>query len=672
MQPSKNALCICGSGKKYKHCCLGSPLLALATRLAPKPPTAILETARSLLVQQRYAQAELQLGQLVLQFPTSGECWLLLAQASRGRGKNALPQFERALTLMPADAEAHFELATTLLLQGQLEPAVSRYREALRLNPSHARAAANLGTALRELGRFEDAVKAYQLAVQIQPEYPLAHGNLGIALQELGRLDEARQAHLRAHQCEPERLSHALHAAMLLPALAQSVDEISRWRQSFERGLASLDALPAAVGDPAQDVDACWFYLAYQNANNRALNTRLCQLFRAKYASLASPGAVGASAPLEGRRLRIGLVSQFFYAHTIGKLYQGLIQGLPREDFEVVVLHLPGGPDDEMRQRISRAADVSVRLEWGMSSQVESIRALALDVLFFPDIGMSPASYFLAFARLAAVQMVSWGHPDTTGIDTIDYYLSCSAVEPEDAATHYSERLLMMSRLPACYARPTLPPRASRRSFGLPEAGTLYGCLQALFKFHPDFDAVMSDIVQLDPGGRIVVLEGNKPDLVRQLKERWRRTSPTLLEKVIFLPSQGQAAFLGLVGCMDVLLDPLHFGSGNTMYEAMALGVPTVTWPGAFARGRIVAAAYRQMGIERPPIAERLQDYAGLATRLGADAAERERLREAMIAASDRLFDDATAVEEFARLLTAAVRAAAQGRVTETPVSKEE
>ncbi len=40
----------------------------------------------------------------------------------------------------------------------------------------------------------------------------------------------------------------------------------------------------------------------------------------------------------------------------------------------------------------------------------------SLDILFYPDLGMTPLTYFLAFARLAPVQCVSWGHPVTTGI----------------------------------------------------------------------------------------------------------------------------------------------------------------------------------------------------------------------------------------------------------------
>ena len=79
---------------------------------------------------------------------------------------------------------------------------------------------------------------------------------------------------------------------------------------------------------------------------------------------------------------------------------------------------------------------------------------------------------------------------------------------------------------------------------------------------------------------------------------------------------------------MDVLLDPLHFGSGNTFYDAMVNGTPVVTWPGRFARGRNVAAAYRQMGVADAPVAQHLEDYAPLALALGRDTERRRALRK--------------------------------------------
>ena len=66
-----------------------------------------------------------------------------------------------------------------------------------------------------------------------------------------------------------------------------------------------------------------------------------------------------------------------------------------------------------------------------------------LNILIYCDIGMAPDTYFLSYSRLAPIQCNTWGHSDTSGIDTIDYYLSSVYYEkdinhPED---NYSENL---------------------------------------------------------------------------------------------------------------------------------------------------------------------------------------------------------------------------------------
>ena len=301
-------------------------------------------------------------------------------------------------------------------------------------------------------------------------------------------------------------------------------------------------------------------------------------------------------------------------------------------------------------------------LPTALAAQQKKVAELELDVLFYPDIGMSTATYFLAYARLAPVQAVSWGHPDTTGLDTLDYFVSADSIEPEDAQAHYSERLIRMNRLP-CFYQPLLAPTQipSRAGLGLPEQGTIYGCPQSLFKFHPEFDAVLADIVAGDPAGHIVALEGKVPTWTRLLRERWATSAPILNERVLFLPRQPLERFMALMAHFDVLLDPIHFGSGNTLYEAMVYGKPIVTWPGRFMRGRIVAGAYQQMGLTDAPIALQLEDYAPLALALGRDAERRTRLRQSLAQGAKELFADFRAVREFEAFLTMAVTAAGRG-----------
>ena len=55
---------------------------------------------------------------------------------------------------------------------------------------------------------------------------------------------------------------------------------------------------------------------------------------------------------------------------------------------------------------------------------------------------------------------------------------------------------------------------------------------------------------------------------------------------------------------LDILLDPFYFGMVNTFYDAMAVNIPVVTMPTKHMKSRFALAAYKQMDIKNPPIAE--------------------------------------------------------------------
>ena len=202
-------------------------------------------------------------------------------------------------------------------------------------------------------------------------------------------------------------------------------------------------------------------------------------------------------------------------------------------------------------------------------------------------------------------------------------------------------------------------PKLSKTELGLPETGTLYGCPQNLFKLHPDFDAVLAAIAEGDPAGYLVLPEGRHSAWTELVKARWAKSYPLLNRRTVFLPRTSWDRFMAMMAQMDMLLDPLHFGSGNTFYDAMVTGTPVVTWPGRFARGRNVAAAYRQMGIADAPVALDLKDYAPLALALGGDRERRDALQQASMEAAGReLFEDMQAVRDFELFLETAVAAA--------------
>ncbi len=56
-----------------------------------------------------------------------------------------------------------------------------------------------------------------------------------------------------------------------------------------------------------------------------------------------------------------------------------------------------------------------------------------------------------------------WGHPITSGLPTIDYFISSELMEPAQGDNHYSEKLIRLSNLGIAYAKPSLPPQIKTR-----------------------------------------------------------------------------------------------------------------------------------------------------------------------------------------------------------------
>ena len=183
----------------------------------------------------------------------------------------------------------------------------------------------------------------------------------------------------------------------------------------------------------------------------------------------------------------------------------------------------------------------------------------------------------------------------------------------------------------------------------------MYVCPQSLFKIHPEFDALLGGILRADLEGQVLLLCGQQPHWTEIIKGRLSRTIPDVAQRVKFLPRQSSDDFLRLLATADVLLDPIHFGGGNTTYEALEFGTPIVTWPGAFMRGRVTYACYRKLGI-MDCVAADGDEYVKLAVRLGTDPAWREEIRSRILAAKDVLFENPAAVRELECFFVTAVR----------------
>src|ERR1022692_1973193 len=110
---------------------------------------------------------------------------------------------------------------------------------------------------------------------------------------------------------------------------------------------------------------------------------------------------------------------------------------------------------------------------------------------------MDPMTVKLASLRLAPIQVTSWGHPETTGLPTIDYYLSAEYLEPPDAQNNYTEQLICLPHL-GCHYHPAQVTSAAPdfASLGININVPLLLCPGTPFKYAPQHDHVLVEIAR--------------------------------------------------------------------------------------------------------------------------------------------------------------------------------
>ena len=454
-----------------------------------------------------------------------------------GRLDDAALHYAEVIKLKPDSAEAHFELGNTFARRERLAEAAAHYQRAIALNARSVEARTNFGNVLRQQGKLDEAVAQWCQALAINPGYAIARMNLGLALKEQGKLDEA-VAELRTvvagapsdsdaaynlgnaltQQNNPEeaaiqhRRALALQSALAeakfglcmaqLPVLYADQAEITRRRLNYTAQLTALHDEVLRSPDPAKFASGVGagqpFYLGYQGLNDRELQTiygtMVCRIMAARHPPVALPKPPAADEPV-----RVGIVSGYFRDHTVWKLFiEGWLSQLDRNRFKSLRAYYTAERRDANTAKAAAACDRFVHSPLSIDAWRQTIQADSPHVMIYPEIGMDPvAAKTSGVKRLAPVQCVSWGHPETTGYPTIDYFLSSDLMEPPDGQDHYTERLLRLPNISIYYEPPDLLPTVlNRTDFGLRADAAVYWCAQSLYKYLPQFDEVFARIAK--------------------------------------------------------------------------------------------------------------------------------------------------------------------------------
>ncbi len=561
-----------------------------------------------------------------------------------GKLSEALAYFQRALQIDPRYLEAANNLANGLFLSGQYLAARDIYTQALKLAVAaeqRTQIQLNLAKLCAHLGAYSTLLEYTGMVLKSEPTcLPALQLQLDAQLKQ-SDLFAAIATAQTIWQIEPVPENGLRLLSLLPPPIFEDEADLNRWRETFQLLLDQLTQQPLKLTGRPLRVDNTPFYLSYMGQNDRKLLEQLAGLYR-QILPLHPPQGPVKSQIKPGKR-RIGFCSLHFYDHSVTHCFGGLIRAFGQTaDFEVYLYTMEKAQQDAQTAQLRQAVSKFVILPDDLEISAKMIADDQPDILIYPDIGIDTFTWMLAFTRLAPVQIALSGHPVTTGIPTIDYYISSALLDTPEAQADYSEKLVRLTHIAVDYALPALPKTMKSREalfseLGLPPEKHIYLCPMMPFKFHPDLDSLLRTILAEDPLAEIGIFDYPTGFFSQKLLPRLRKNLDPHAQRLRVLPWLPQAEFLNLLSHVDVALDTPHFGAGNTAYLSLGLGTPMVTLPSSYLRGRSTQALYQQMGMTEL-IAQNPQAFVKIALRLGQDCNYRTQIRAELLAKNHLIF----------------------------------
>jgi protein O-GlcNAc transferase len=646
----------------------------------------LLGRCRRLLGQLSDAEAALQRSlALVPSFPAARR-ELALLRAAQGRRPEALQQLAALCDEMPADGSLWWERA---LLEAPEAPerALQSVLRLRALRPEDPEPALLQVQLLTGLGRIADARDAIDALLAARPAWAdaveaaywvdVAAGNphrlqrarhlvglaptpgrwLRLGQEELlaGDSTAAHVAFDAALALEPGFLPARWAVLQTPPTLAPADDAaIERFAARWSEGLAWFEALPP--DDPSLlcygadcATQSTAFYRHYLGDDVIVGQRRLGDVLQRLVGTHALPSPHRA---LRARSRRIAVVSAHLREHTVARLFAPLIEALATEGFE---LHLFAVAPVSTGWR-SRLDPVATRHDGprSLAGWRDAIASVEPDVVLYPEIGMDAMTQALAALRLAPVQAALWGHPVTTGLSSIDWFLSPDAMEPPDAQSSYSEKLLRLPGLGHGLRPDDLPtPRCAALPGSGPGTVDLL-CAQTLYKLLPAQDRLFARILAARPEARLHLLADDRPAVQDWLRARMAATfeahgaDPD--RQLLIHGFMPLSEFLGLADACVLNLDSIGWSGGMSSIDLLAQGMPTLTLPGATMRSRQAAALLRHLGVDALVAAD-ADAYVDTAVDLIDRPPRVAAFRESLLARRDRLFDGRSTADALARFL---------------------
>lgn len=687
---ARNDPCPCGSGEKYKQCCLQSE----TARPANPPGAAEISNALQIATDHHQAgrllEAEAVCKQILQVSPNHPDILYLtgmiayqvgmhdvaavffsgVIEAAPPRRRPQQPG-RRAHGARPGGGigrqlpESHFAAAQTsaCALQpgectqgpGQTDEAIASYRKAVLLTPDNAEPHNSLGDVLQTQGKLTETIASYRKALRINPNLAEVHYNLADALYEQGRMTQTIASCREALRLKPDYAEACVGLGKALRALGQLDDAVTFGRLAVL--LKPDDAevynnLGNSLRDQGKLEEAIACYrqaLSIQSNSATTATTYSNPLLTMQYMSTVTPAEAFSEhqryadqyeAPFKAnrmlhpnsrdpeRRLRIGYVSGDFRNHAVTFFIEPILASHDKSQVEIYCYY-NHTKHDSHTERIAAYADHWLACSW-MSDEAlaDRIRADGIDILVDLS-GHTTFNRLPMFARKPAPLQATWiGYAGSTGLTAMDYRITNEGLDPPGLTERYhSETLLRMPDSVVAY-RPEPDCPLVNPLPALTSGEFVFASLNNLIKTNPSVVDLWARILHALPHARLML--GNVTDSgTRERVIDQFGQAGVAANRLILQPRMSLNDYLALHHQIDLALDPFPYNGGTTTVHALWMGVPVVTLAGEHMVSRCAVPLLSRVGLDEF-ITHNEEDYFQRAVRMAQDLPGLDRIRQSL------------------------------------------
>ena len=491
-----------------------------------------------------------------------------------GQPDEAQALYESVLKTSPNNKTALFKLSLITASQRDYAKSETLLKKVIKLEPGNPVYYSNLGFILHEDNRPGEAVAALDKAISIKPDYADAYLNRANSLTIQGKIDDAIRDYRAALEINPgsrQARGNMAYTMNFSPSLSEK--ELFDAHKAHALTIEPRNRKPAHVNIPTSD-----------------------------------------------RKLRIAYLSSEFRMHSVAYFIEPVLEHHNRNNFEVFAYYshvITDTTTEAITQQCDHWRNVARLSD---PSLIRQIKKDEIDILI--DLNGYTAHNRLAVlaAKPAPVQCEWLGYPNTTGLDSMDYWICDTTVNPPGLTDRfYSESLL---RLPGCFIC-FKPPRDYPEPVEPPclEKGYItFASFNNYAKISEKMLRLWADILKAVPDSRLMLKSaclGNQVqrraviDFFESMGICENRLQPEGYE-----PSRTK--HMERYSAVDIALDTHPYNGTTTTCEAMWMGVPTISLAGNSHRSRVGKTLLESVGLGEL-VADSDDQYKNIAINLAVD-----------------------------------------------------